>query len=323
MNSDSSEHRAPLGLVLAAFVTVYVVWGSTYFAIRYAVETIPPFLMGGSRFFVAGALLFAWSQRGGFSWPTGRQWRDAAIVGCLMLVGGNGGVTWAEKTVPSSVAALIVAIVPLWMVLLEWREPGSKRPTGRVFTGLLIGFIGVAFLVLGGHGYDGAALDPWSVAAILFATITWASGSLFSRRATKPKSALTTIGMQMIAGGGIMVVCGLALGEGSTFSFSTVTAVSFWAWAYLAIFGSLIGFTAYLWLLQVSTPSKVSTTSFVNPLIAVVLGCWLGSEPFTSKLIVSTAMIVVAVILILRGAGSRTKRHQTVPVLKAEGEPAG
>jgi len=323
MNSSPHKHHTSPGLVLAAFATVYIVWGSTYFGIRYAVESIPPFLMGGSRFFVAGAVLFTWSQRKGFSWPTGRQWRDATIVGCLMLLGGNGGVTWAEQTVPSSVTALIVAIAPLWMVLLEWREPGGRRPTLRVFAGLLVGFIGVAYLVLAGHGYDGGALNPWGIAAILFATVTWAAGSVFSRCATKPKSALTSTGMQMIAGGGVMMIVGFALGEGPQFSFSTVTAVSAWAWVYLALFGSLIGFTAYLWLLQVSTPSKVSTTSFVNPLIAVVLGCTLGGEPFTPKLLLSGAMILVAVILILRSAKPRKQSTRTVSILKAEEEPVG
>ena len=322
MNTDAAEPRAPVGLVLVAFATVYIVWGSTYFGIRYAVESIPPFFMGGSRFFIAGALLFAWAARNGFEWPGVRQWRDAGVVGGLMLLVGNGGVTWAEKTVPSSVAALIVAIVPLWMVLLEWRGPGGGRPALGVFAGLLIGFAGVALLVFKGHGYDGAPLDPWSVAAIIVATIAWASGSLYSRRAARPKSTLMTTGMQMIAGGSVMMMVGAALGEGAQFSFTGVTAVSAWAWTYLAVFGSLVGFTAYLWLLQVSTPSKVSTTSFVNPLIAVVLGCSLGREPFTSRLALSTAMIVLAVILILRGGSTRRAIPRTVSVVKAGAEPA-
>lgn len=306
MSASRPAREGPTGRVIAAFAIVYVVWGSTYFGIRYAVESIPPFLMGGSRFVVAGLVLFAWAQRKGFTWPARRQWRDAAISGTLMLLGGNGGVTWAEKTIPSSVAALIVAIVPLWMVLLEWGEPAGKRPTIRVSAGLAIGFTGVAFLVLNGKGYEGNDLNPWGVAAIIAATIAWASGSVFSRHADKPASAFVSTGIQMISGGGVMMVFGLSLGEGSQFRLSAVTAVSAWAWIYLTVFGSLVAFTAYVWLLQVSTPSRVSTTSFVNPLIAVVLGCALGGEPFTANILVSTAMILLAVILILRRRVART-----------------
>lgn len=320
MSSSSTTQRSSIGFVLMAFATIYIVWGSTYFGIRYAVESIPPFLMGGSRFVVAGVLLFVWTQRNKITRPTGRQWRDATIAGTLMILGGNGGVTWAEKTIPSSVAALIVAIVPLWMVLLEWAEPTGRRPTIRVFAGLTIGFIGVAMLVAKGQGYDGESLSIWGVAAIIVSTITWSLGSIFNRRAVRPKSLFTSSAMQMMTGGTVMMLFGFAIGEGRQFSFSDVTPVSAWAWVYLTLIGSLAAFTAYVWLLQVSTPSKVSTTGFVNPLIAVILGCALGGEPFTSKILLSAAMILAAVILIIRGAASRPKREKLIQVIEGKQE---
>lgn len=301
MNHDPSARPPSALLIVAAFAAVYLIWGSTYLAIRYAVESMPPFLMAGTRFILAGALLFAWKRAGVRTWPTLRQWRDATIVGTLMLLGGNGGVVWAEKTVPSSIAALVVAIVPLWIVLLEWREGATGRPTWRIALGLVAGFAGVGVLVVGGRGYDGAPL-PWTgLAALLLATVSWAFGSLFSRRAQKPGSALLSIGMQMIAGGVVMTAFGLIVGEGPRLDLAAITARSFWSWLYLSLIGALVGFTAYVWLLQVSTPSKVSTYAFVNPLIAVVLGCTLGREPFSLRLVFSAALILVAVLLIIRG----------------------
>jgi len=318
MSSDDSQ-RPPLALIIAAFAAVYVIWGSTYLAIRYAVDSIPPFLMAGSRFLVAGALLFAWARWKGLPWPRWVEWRDATIAGSLMLLGGNGGVTWAEKqAIPSSVAALMVAIVPLWIVLLQWRNGTDARPTPGALFGLALGFTGVALLVLNGKGDDGQALNLAGLAALLIATITWATGSLFSRHAVKPKSALLTIGMQMIAGGAVMMLVGVGAGETRSFDPGAITAESAWAWFYLMTFGALIGFTAYVWLLQVCAPSKVSTYAFVNPVIAVVLGCTLGNEPFSLRLFLATALIGVAVLLIIRGGAKQKFPAPSSPALAAE-----
>ena len=302
MSNDDSQRPPAMWLVLAAFAAVYVIWGSTYLAIRFAVDTLPPFLMAGSRFFVAGAILFAWTCWQRLPWPRWVEWRDAAIAGTLMLLGGNGGVTWAEKHgIPSSVAALMVAIVPLWIVLLEWRGGRISRPSVKVFAGLALGFVGVALLVLNGRGYDGRALNLAGLLALLLSTVTWAYGSLFSRRAAKPRSALQAISLQMLTGGAIMVLAGAGLGEFSGLDPATFTAASVWAWLYLMIAGALIGFTAYSWLLQVCAPAKVSTYAFVNPVIAVALGCTLGNEPFSLRLVFATALIAFAVLLIIRG----------------------
>ena len=303
--SSADSKRPPLALIIAAFAAVYIIWGSTYLAIRFAVDSLPPFLMAGSRFLAAGLILFAWTRWKGRPWPRWIEWRDATIGGTLMLLGGNGGVTWAEKhEIPSSVAALMVAIVPLWIVLLEWRDGQISRPSIKVFTGLACGFFGVALLVLNGRGYDGGSLKLAGLAALLASTITWAFGSLFSRRAIKPKSALLAISMQMITGGAVMTLVGVGMGEPRALDLAAITARSLGAWLYLMVAGALIGFTAYAWLLQVCAPSKVSTYAFVNPVIAVALGCTLGREPFSLRLVVATALIGAAVLLIIRGGTS-------------------
>ncbi|HSH16308.1 MAG TPA: EamA family transporter [Verrucomicrobiae bacterium] len=306
MNATTGSQRPPLSLIIAAFAAVYLIWGSTYLVIRYAIDSLPPFLMAGSRFFFAGVILFAWAMRGQTAWPTRREWRDATIVGTLLLLGGNGGVTWAEQTIPSSIAALMVAMTPLWMALLGWRS-GAGRPTRPVLIGLALGFAGVALLVLNGKGYDGQALDRVGLAVLLIATIAWAGGSLFSRSAAKPKSALLTIGMQMITGGAVMTLVGVGFGETRQIDPGAITASSLWAWLYLMTFGALVGFTAYVWLLQVCSPSKVSTYAFVNPVIAVALGCTLGKEPFSLRLVFATTLIVIAVLLIIRGGPPRPR----------------
>src|SRR5215469_7317103 len=191
------QQHAPLWLVVAAFAAVYTIWGSTYLGIRYAVQTIPPFMMAGSRQLAAGIFLFAFSRFRGAAKPSLIEWRDAAIAGTLMLVIGNGGVTWAEQRIPSGVAALLVALVPLWMVLLDWFRPGGTRPRAWVGVGLLIGISGVALLARG-RGEHHEAAYGWSVAALMIASIGWASGSIFSRSARKPKLPLLAVAMQMI-----------------------------------------------------------------------------------------------------------------------------
>lgn len=313
MSSDGSQLAPNRALVIAAFAAVYLIWGSTYLGIRYAVDSIPPFLMAGSRFFAAGVVLFLWARRKHLPWPSLAQWRDATIVGTLMLLGGNGGVTWAEQTIPSSVAALMIAMTPLWIVLLDWRTSGGSRPTAKTMIGLALGFTGVGTLVLNGKGYDGGALNGWGLLALLIATLTWASGSLFSRRAAKPQSALLAIGMQMITGGAVMTLVGVGSGELRTFDVASVTALSAGAWIYLMLFGALVGFTAYIWLLQVCPASKVSTYAFVNPLIAVTLGCTLGNEPFSWRLVLATALIGFAVLLIILSgpAGKQNPRTRS------------
>lgn len=315
-NSDSSAQRhAPLWLVVAAFAAVYLIWGSTYLGIRFAVESIPPFLMAGSRNLAAGLTLYAFARLRGAAAPSRIEWRDAVIAGTLMLVIGNGAVTWAEQRVPSSMTALLVALTPLWMVLLDWLRPGGVRPRLLVGAGLAVGIAGVALLARG-HGEHHEAIYGWSVVAIFTASIGWAFGSVFNRTARKSSSPFLSVAMQMITGGAILFGLAATQGEFGQFTFARVTAVSFGSWLYLTIAGSVVAYTAYVWLLHASTPARVATYAYVNPLIAVLLGCTLGREVFSHELFVAGALIIVAVVLIVRGgaqSGPRKPRQPNAP----------
>ena len=301
IGSDSQTHRhEPLWLVVTAFAAVYLIWGSTYLGIRFAIQSIPPFLMAGGRNLAAGLVLFAFARLRGAAAPSRKQWRDATIAGILMLTIGNGGVSWAEQRVPSGTAALLVALTPLWMVLLDWMRPGGIRPRALVTIGLAVGIVGVALLARG-HGEHRESAYGWSVAALMAASIAWAFGSIFNRSARKPTSPFLGVAMQMIAGGAILFGVSATQGEFAQFHFAQITSISFGSWLYLTIAGSLIGYTAYIWLLHASTPARVATYAYVNPLIAVLLGCTLGHEIFSHELLVAGALIIVAVVLIVRG----------------------
>ncbi|MGC3959726.1 MAG: EamA family transporter [Verrucomicrobiota bacterium] len=302
--TSQSSQTAPLGLVIAAFAAVYVIWGSTYLGIRYAVESIPPFLMAATRHLLAGVVLFSYARLRGAKAPTLAQWRDAAIAGTLMLVIGNGGVTWAEQMIPSGIAALLVALTPVWMVLIDWARPGGVRPRALVGLGLGIGIAGVVLLARKQMAGTGSAYG-WGVMALLAASICWALGSVFNRTARKPDSAFLGVSMQMIAGGGVLLAISVLQGEARKFSFANVTALSFWSWLYLAIAGSLVAYTAYVWLLHASTPARVATYAYVNPLIAVLLGCTLGREAFEPIIYLAGGLIIVAVVLVLRGSTAK------------------
>ena len=297
--------------MVTAFAIVYVIWGSTYLGIRVAVESIPPFLMAGSRHLVAGALLFAFARCRGASAPTLVQWRDAAIAGALMLVVGNGGVTWAEQTIPSGVAALMVALTPVWMVLFDWLRPGGVRPRLRVGVGLVIGFAGVGLLAHKQIHGAGAAYG-WGVAALMAASICWAWGSVFNRTARKPPSPFLGVSLQMLTGGGALLALAGLRGEMNQFQFGNVTTPSLIAWLFLTLLGSLVAYTAYVWLLHHSTPARVATYAYVNPLIAVILGSTIGRETFTASHIASGALIILAVIVVLRGGATKPETRTRI-----------
>jgi drug/metabolite transporter (DMT)-like permease len=285
--------------ILIAFLAIYTIWGSTYLFIRFGVETLPPFLMAGSRFLVAGAVMYAWMRWRGVPAPTAPQWRSAAIIGGMLLLFGNGGVTWAEQLIPSGVTALLISTSPLWFVLFDWIWFGSSRPTGKVLAGLALGLGGVAWLIGPDKILHGGGFALSGILVLMLATASWAAGSLYSRRALLPASPFMATAIEMLAGGGLLLIASVASGEPWHFDPSTVTAKSLLSVAYLAAFGSIGGFTAYVWLLRVVSPARVSTYAFVNPVIAVFLGWSLGGEEFTARMGFAAAIIVAGVVLIV------------------------
>lgn len=285
--------------IAAAFAAVYVFWGSTYLGIRLAVETLPPFSMAGARALVAGVLLYAWTRWRGAPRPERIHWRAAAIVGGFLLLGGNGLVSWAEQRIPSGISALIVGSTPLWMVLLEWLWHSGPRPTVGIVSGLIVGFIGLGFLVAPGKLGNETHIDLISAGALLLAAFLWASGSLYARRARLPSSRLMATAMELLAGGALLLFTGGATGEWTHFDPTRVVPHSIIAWAYLTVFGSLVGFTAYVWLLNATTPARASTYAYVNPVVAVFLGWAFAGEPITGRTLLAAVAIILAVVIIV------------------------
>jgi drug/metabolite transporter (DMT)-like permease len=294
---------SPRTRLILAFAAVYTIWGSTYLAIRVGVETIPPFLMAGARFLLAGALMTGLARARGAEWPTRRQWRSTLVVGFLLLVGGNGALTWAEQIVPSGLASLLVATVPLWMVLMDWARPGGVRPNNMVFVGLALGLGGLAVLVgpeltEGLSPGGGPGVPAIGIAAVLFGSFSWAAGSIYSRGAEMPKAPLLGVGLEMLNAGVMLMVISLVSGDAASLDVGAVSTRSFLAYLYLVFIGALVGYTAYIYLLGHTTAAKVSTYAYVNPVVAVFLGWLLLNEAVTARTLAGAAVIVVAVALI-------------------------
>ena len=292
------EPKASRVALVSAFAAIYIIWGSTYLGIRFAVETLPPFLMAGARFLLAGALLYGWAVACGAEWPDRRAWVTAAIIGALLLVGGNGLVTWAEQTVTSSVAALLLASVPLWVVLMDWLRPRGTRPNVTSVLGILAGFAGVALLIGPGLLAGTGQINPWGAAAILLAAVSWAAGSLYARDAPTVKSGAQMSAMQMLTGGLFLLAAALVNGELADFSLNSVSLRSALAFGYLTLFGSVVAFSAYGWIVQRTSATLASTYAYVNPVVAVALGWALANEPVTARTLIAAAIIVGAVALI-------------------------
>jgi drug/metabolite transporter (DMT)-like permease len=296
MPESNSAAHPPTARLVAAFAAVYIIWGSTYLAIRYAVETIPPFLMAGSRFLCAGAVLYIWARLKGTERPRAIHWRSTAIVGALLLLCGNGGVVWAEQRVPSALTALLIGTVPLWMTLLDWVAFNRIRPTRPTLIGVVLGFAGIALLIDPTNLRERA--DLIGELAIVAAAVAWAAGSLYARRATLPDSPLLATAMEMLAGGALQLVAGTLLGEWSRLDISSISTESVVALLYLIVFGALIAFTAYVWLLRVTAPAYVATYAYVNPVVAVLLGWAVAGEEITLRTIAAAGIIIVAVVII-------------------------
>lgn len=304
----------PSGRAVAlALLAVYLIWGSTYLAIAVAIETLPPFLMAGLRFLVAGGALYAFLRLRGTPAPLRAHWRGALVVGGLLLLGGNGMVSWAEQRVPSGLAALLIAVVPLWMVLLEAARRGGARPGRATMLGLALGFAGLLLLISPGD-LGGAGIDLVGAAALLLATVSWAVGSVHGRRFALPDSALLATAMEMLGGGALLVLAGSASGEWARLDLAAVSATSWAALVYLILAGSIVGLSCYVWLLRVAPPAVVGTYAFVNPIVAIALGAALLAEPVTPRTLAAAAVIVagVAVITLARANRSVAKARRAV-----------
>ena len=291
--SASSTPAPARALVIAAFATIYLVWGSTYLGIAIAIETLPPLLMAGVRFLVAGIVLYSAARLTGAARPEPRMWRSALMLGALFLLLGNGGVVWAEQRVASGLAAVLVATMPLWTVVIE-RMRGAPTPPPATIVGLLAGLAGVALLLAPGGG----RVDVLGAAVLTLASISWAYASIISKRQPLPKSGALSSGMQMLAGGACLTLVGLFSGEASQLATMVPSTRSLLALLYLIVFGSLLGFTAFTWLLQVSTPGRVATYAYVNPVVAVALGWAVAGEPFGPRHLAASAVIIGGVALI-------------------------
>jgi drug/metabolite transporter (DMT)-like permease len=316
----STGLHPPQGKLITAFAAVYLIWGSTYLAIRFAIETMPPHLMAAARFLVAGAILYAWSRWRGAPAPTLRNWRASAIVGAFLLLGGNGAVVWAETRVPSGLTALLVAMVPIWMLVLEMHPRlGGKRPRAAVVAGLVLGLAGLALLVA--PGKLAGRVDPIGAGVLVLGCLSWAFGSLQSRVADLPKSGFLAAAMEMLCGGALLLLFGLATGQAGQLSLAAISARSLVSLVYLIFFGSLIGFTAYIWLLGATTPARVSTYAYVNPVVAVLLGWGFANEPMTLRTMLAAAVIVGGVVVIIRYGAlvkSAPVRTTAIPVQPVE-----
>jgi len=298
MSTDSTLAPSRFAL-LTAFAIVYVIWGSTFLAILFAIETLPPFLMASARFLVAGSLLYAWSRFvSGAAAPSPANWRATAVVGALLLLGGNGLLVWSEQRIPSGVAALLVGTVPCFMVLIEWLRPGGSSSTGLVIAGLCLGLLGLAWLIGPDALLGGGRADFIGAVVVVLGSFSWAVGSIYSRHAATPPSPFLSTAMQMIGGGVALLLLSLLLGEPWAFDASAVSLRSLLGLGYLMLFGSIVAFSAYIWLLRVSTPARVSTYAYVNPVIAVLLGWALAGEALTTRMIIAATVIVSGVALI-------------------------
>jgi drug/metabolite transporter (DMT)-like permease len=292
--------------IIAAFASIYLVWGSTYLAIRYAIETIPPFIMGGFRFLISGIMLYVWARSRGAPSPTRLHWRNAVIAGAFLILGGNGAVVWAEKFVPSGLTALLVSILPFWLVIIEWVRAPRRRPSGLILLGLVLGFVGIIVLVgpgnVGGHG----DIRPLGALVLILGSLSWAIGSFWSRDAQLPESGLLMTGMEMLGGGALLLIVGVLSGELSRFDISHVSKASAIGILYLITFGSLLGFTSYIWLLDKVSPARLGTYAYVNPIVAVLLGWAIAGERLSIRTGIAAAIVICAVALITSARSTTT-----------------
>jgi drug/metabolite transporter (DMT)-like permease len=283
-------------MIWTALSAVYLIWGSTYLAIRFTVATMPPFLSAAARFIVSGAFLYFWRRAAGDPKPTKVEYRNAIVIGVFLLVGGNGGVVWAAQYIPSSLSALLVATVPLWMLLFDTVRPAGEKPGAKALSGILIGFCGAALLI--GWSASGATPESfYGALAVIAASLLWAIGSIYGKILHLPASPLVTTGIEMLAGGIVQIFVAALFGEFSEFNIGVISSKSALALLYLTVIGP-IAFVAYAWLLRNAPIPLVATYSYVNPLVAIILGYFLGKEILTTRILLAAGLIIGSVVLV-------------------------
>lgn len=302
-----------------ALIAVYLVWGSTYLAIRFTIETIPPFLSAGIRFLVAGSILYIWRRISGDPAPRKIEWRSASIIGLLLLLGGNGSLVWAEQLIPSGIASLFIATTPLWMVLIDALRPGGTRPNWLTWLGVIVGLIGTALLANPWQPHTTSPrLDFIGIIVLVLAALSWSIGSLYSRKASLPSSPLLGTGMEMLTGSLGLFVFSALIGEWHQFHLTAISLRSVGGLTYLIVFGSGIGFVAYTWLLRNAPTSIVSTYAYVNPVVAIILGNLIAKEPLEMLEIISALTIIVGVVLITTSRSLTEKKLPAIPLTPGE-----
>jgi drug/metabolite transporter (DMT)-like permease len=304
--------------ILAAFAALYLIWGSTYLGILFAIQSIPPFLMAGVRFFLAGIIMFAIARLQGAPKPDPATWRDAFIVGACLLLFGNGGVTVAEKWVPTGLAALLVATVPIYIALLGWITGTAPRPAPIVWLGLVGGFIGVGLLVGSAFTNSSDSLQnhlALGMSILLVASLIWSAGSLYSRKAKNAPSPFLAAGQQMLCGGALLILAGVVFGEYRGFDPRRITWLSASAFVYLVVIGALVGFPAYIFLLRHCDPAKVATYAYINPVVAVLLGTAFAGERLTPRTLLGAGLIIGSVAVVITAQQMKPKTAITAPTV--------
>jgi drug/metabolite transporter (DMT)-like permease len=301
-------------LVVSAFAALYLIWGSTYLGILFAIQSIPPFLMAGARFLFAGLIMFAIARTQGPLRSTSAEWRTSLIVGACLLLGGNGGVTLSEKFIESGLASLIVATVPIYITLLGWFFGMTPRPAPIVWLGLAGGFLGVAMLIGPALRFSGSSHSAVGMSILLLSSFIWSAGSLYSRTVKHSASPFLAVAQQMFCGGVLLMLVGLFVGEPRNFHPSNITTLSLGSFAYLVLIGAIVGYTAYFWLLRHCDPAKVATYAYVNPIVAVLLGALFAHETISLRTLLAAALIIGSVALIITVQQLKTK---TLPPITA------
>jgi len=309
-SAQGSAARSLSWRQVAALGAVYLIWGSTYLAIRFAIETLPGFSMSGLRFMLAGGVLYLWARLRGAAPPRWVEWRSGLLLGAFLLLGGNGGVVWAEQQLQSGMAALIVASEPLWVVLLLCVWPRSERPRPAALFAMLLGFMGVVVLLspaVDGSVDTAMTLHLPSALVVILAAVSWAIGSLYGRRATLPTSPVLATALQMLGGGALLSLAGVVTGEWQSFEPQKISLLSVMSFLYLVVFGALVAFSCYSWLVRTTEPTLVATYAYVNPLVAVFLGWLLAGEAVGWRTLPAAGLIIGSVVLV--GGLSRSKRR--------------